>query len=55
MHAPGGPDGLVVEEAPYPFAAQNDVVVRVHAAGFTSGELDWPSTWKDRAGRDRTR
>src|SRR5258708_14119371 len=34
--------------------AENEVVVRVHAAGFTPGELDWPSTWTDRAGRDRT-
>ncbi|HEY9241132.1 MAG TPA: alcohol dehydrogenase catalytic domain-containing protein, partial [Streptosporangiaceae bacterium] len=24
------------------------------AAGFTPGELDWPGTWTDRAGRDRT-
>jgi NADPH:quinone reductase-like Zn-dependent oxidoreductase len=28
--------------------------VRVHAAGFTPGELNWPTTWADRAGRDRT-
>ena len=28
--------------------------MRVHAAGFTPGELDWPDTWTDRAGRDRT-
>lgn len=41
-------------EEPYPHAAENDVVVRVCAAGFTRGELDWPSTWSDRAGRDRT-
>jgi NADPH:quinone reductase-like Zn-dependent oxidoreductase len=26
----------------------------VRAAGFTPGELDWPATWTDRAGRDRT-
>ncbi|WP_345472856.1 alcohol dehydrogenase catalytic domain-containing protein [Actinoallomurus oryzae] len=39
---------------PYPHAAENDVIVRVHAAGFTPGELDWPGTWSDRAGRDRT-
>jgi NADPH:quinone reductase-like Zn-dependent oxidoreductase len=39
---------------PYPQASQNDVIVRVHAAGFTPGELDWPTTWADRAGRDRT-
>ena len=41
-------------DIPYPHAAQNDVIVRVHAAGFTPGELDWSSTWVDRAGRDRT-
>ncbi|GAA0596718.1 NADP-dependent oxidoreductase [Kribbella sandramycini] len=48
-----GVDGLTVGERPYPHAAENDVVVRVHAAGFTRGELDWPGTWTDRAGRDR--
>lgn len=45
--------GLTVSELPYPHMAENDVVVRVHAAGFTPGELDWPGTWTDRAGRDR--
>jgi NADPH:quinone reductase-like Zn-dependent oxidoreductase len=49
-----GPAGLSLTEEPYPHAAENDVVVRVHAAGFTRGELDWPGTWSDRAGRDRT-
>ena len=46
--------GMVLEERPYPHAAENDVVVQVHAAGFTPGELGWPATWTDRAGRDRT-
>jgi NADPH:quinone reductase-like Zn-dependent oxidoreductase len=46
--------GLALAELPYPHAAENDVVLRVHAAGFTPGELDWPATWSDRAGRDRT-
>src|SRR5262249_6546489 len=32
----------------------NDDVVQVHASGFTSGELTWPSTWTDRLDRDRT-
>jgi NADPH:quinone reductase-like Zn-dependent oxidoreductase len=54
MHEQGGADGLIVEEAPYPRLAQNDVMVRVDAAGFTYTELTWPSTWTDRAGRDRT-
>ncbi|MFE7171322.1 NADP-dependent oxidoreductase [Streptomyces sp. NPDC057616] len=46
--------GMSLTDMPYPHAAENDVIVRVHAAGFTRGELDWPATWTDRAGRDRT-
>ncbi|MFG2361307.1 NADP-dependent oxidoreductase [Streptomyces mirabilis] len=46
--------GLTLTDMPYPHAAENDVIVRVHAAGFTPGELEWPGTWADRAGRDRT-
>ena len=49
-----GVGGLTVTDMPYPRAAENDVIVRVHAAGFTPGELDWPGTWSDRACRDRT-
>jgi NADPH:quinone reductase-like Zn-dependent oxidoreductase len=49
-----GVDGLALADMPYPHAAENDVIVRVHAAGFTPGELDWPGTWTDRAGHDRT-
>lgn len=49
-----GVSGLTLTELPRPHAAENDVVVRVHAAGFTPGELSWPGTWTDRAGRDRT-
>jgi len=48
-----GVDGLTLTEMPYPYAAENDVIVRVHAAGFTPGELAWPATWTDRSGRDR--
>ncbi|MGQ5655105.1 NADP-dependent oxidoreductase [Streptomyces sp. EKR5.2] len=46
--------GMSLTDMPYPHAAENDVIVQVHAAGFTPGELDWPGTWTDRAGRDRT-
>ena len=49
-----GVAGLSLAELPYPRAAENDVIVQVHAAGFTRGELEWPGTWTDRAGRDRT-
>jgi NADPH:quinone reductase-like Zn-dependent oxidoreductase len=46
--------GLSLTDLPYPRASENDVIVRVHAAGFTPGELAWEGTWSDRAGRDRT-
>lgn len=49
-----GAAGLMLSDIPCPHAAENDVIVRVYAAGFTPGELDWPGTWTDRAGRDRT-
>ena len=49
-----GPAGLSLTELPYPQAAENDVIVRVYAAGFTRGELAWAGTWTDRGGRDRT-
>ncbi|ANI42864.1 NADP-dependent oxidoreductase [Mycolicibacterium vaccae] len=49
-----GVGGLTLTERPYPHAAENDVIVAVHTAGFTPGELEWPATWTDRAGRDRT-
>jgi NADPH:quinone reductase-like Zn-dependent oxidoreductase len=46
--------GMTLAERPDPSAAINDVVVDVRASGFVSTELEWPSTWTDRAGRDRT-
>src|SRR3954453_20588 len=49
-----GTAGMTLAERPEPPAAINDVIVRIHASGFVSTELDWPSTWADRADRDRT-
>ena len=49
-----GTAGVKLVERPEPQATINDVVVQVHASGFTWDELTWPSTWTDRAGRDRT-
>jgi NADPH:quinone reductase-like Zn-dependent oxidoreductase len=46
--------GMTLTERPEPPAATNDVIVEVHASGFVSTELDWPSTWTDRADRKRT-
>jgi NADPH:quinone reductase-like Zn-dependent oxidoreductase len=58
-----GTAGMKLVERPDPDAARlaslsganyGDVVVEVHASGFTGDELQWPSTWIDRLGRDRT-
>jgi NADPH:quinone reductase-like Zn-dependent oxidoreductase len=48
------PDPDVASLASLDGANYGDVVVEVHASGFTGNELDWPSTWVDRVGRDRT-
>src|SRR3954466_5912990 len=49
-----GTGGMTLVERPMPPAAINDVVVQVHASGFVPTEMEWPSTWTDRSGRDRT-
>jgi NADPH:quinone reductase-like Zn-dependent oxidoreductase len=49
-----GTAGMTLVERPKPPAAINDVIVEVHASGWVSTELEWPSTWTDRAERDRT-
>src|SRR3954469_5244419 len=48
-----GMAGMKLMERPDAQAAINDVVVQVHASGFTGDELTWAPTWVDRAGRDR--
>ena len=54
MDQAAGTAGMTLLERPEPEAAGNDVLIEVHASGFTPGELTWPSTWIDRLGRDRT-
>ncbi|MDB5152404.1 MAG: Alcohol dehydrogenase, zinc-binding protein [Mucilaginibacter sp.] len=49
-----GTAGVKLVERREPQAAINDVVVQVYASSFTGDELSWPSTWTDRADRDRT-
>ena len=49
-----GRAGMTLSERPEPPAAINDVIVEVHASGFVPTEMEWPSTWTDRANRDRT-
>ncbi|MFI9387432.1 NADP-dependent oxidoreductase [Kutzneria sp. NPDC052558] len=49
-----GTAGMTLADRPRPAAAGNDVLVEVHASGFTPGELVWSTTWTDRLDRDRT-
>lgn len=49
-----GAAGMKLAERPDPQPAINDVLVEIHASGFVGTELEWPSTWTDRSGRDRT-
>ena len=52
--AAAGIAGMRLAERPDPQPGGNDVLVEVHASGFTPGELSWPGTWTDHLGRDRT-
>ncbi|TCK64252.1 NADP-dependent oxidoreductase [Curtobacterium sp. PhB136] len=52
-HRRGGPEQLVVEQAPVPELAAGEVLVRVEAAAITVAELTWPETWES-GGVDRT-
>jgi NADPH:quinone reductase-like Zn-dependent oxidoreductase len=54
MDQAAGMAGMKLVERPEPQAGINDVVVQVYASGFVNTELDWPSTWTDRVGQDRT-
>jgi NADPH:quinone reductase-like Zn-dependent oxidoreductase len=49
-----GTAGMKLAERPEPRAATNDVVVQICASGFVGTEMEWPETWTDRLGRDRT-
>jgi NADPH:quinone reductase-like Zn-dependent oxidoreductase len=49
-----GTAGMTLAERPDPSPAINDVVVQVRASGWVPTELDWPSTWADRSGREKT-
>src|SRR3954453_24029695 len=49
-----GTAGMALVERPHPSAAINDVIVGIRASGFVPTEMEWPSTWIDRAGRHRT-
>src|ERR1700736_2761088 len=52
-HRQGGPEVLVVERAPIPVPAADEVLVAVHVGAITFDELKWPQTWT-RGGLSRT-
>ncbi len=53
LHAHGGPEQLVYEDAPQPQPAEGEVLVRVYAAGVSAQELTWSTTWQTAAGAER--
>ena len=53
LHARGGPQAFVYEQAPAPQPGAGEVLVRVHAAAVTPTELQWMPTWTTRTGEPR--
>jgi len=53
IHAYGGPEQLVYEDAPKPKPQKGEVLIRVYAMGATPTELGWSTTWKTETGADR--
>ncbi|MFH8249315.1 NADP-dependent oxidoreductase [Microbacterium sp. B2969] len=46
--------GIRLSDVAEPAPAINDVLVEVRASGFVPAEWEWPSTWIDRSGHERT-
>jgi NADPH:quinone reductase-like Zn-dependent oxidoreductase len=53
-HMRGGAEVLRYEDAPVPEVGASEVLVEVHAAAVTPGELAWDETWQSADGADRT-
>ncbi len=53
LHARGGPEQLIYEDAPLPEPQVGEVRVRVFAAGITPAELTWDETYLTSDGRNR--
>jgi NADPH:quinone reductase-like Zn-dependent oxidoreductase len=54
IHTRDRHEGPMYEEAPRPEPGAGEVLVRVYAASFTPTELTWSTTWKTRAGLERS-
>ena len=53
LHRRGGPDELVLEDAPVPEIGAAEVLVRVSATGITPTELRWDETYQHADGTPR--
>jgi NADPH:quinone reductase-like Zn-dependent oxidoreductase len=53
LHARGGPEQLVYEDAPTPVLRAGDALVRVYATGITRTELTWDQTYQNPDGSPR--
>lgn len=53
LHARGGPEQLVYEDAPPPVLQSGEALVRVYATGITRTELTWDQTYQNRDGSPR--
>ena len=53
LHARGGPERLVYEDAPLPDPAAGEALLRVYAAGITPTELTWSETYQTPDGHER--
>ncbi len=53
LHARGGPEQLVYEDAPRPVPGPGDALVRVYATGITPTELTWDETYQNPDGSPR--
>lgn len=53
LHARGGPEQLVYEDAPQPQLEPGDALVRVYATAITRTELTWDQTYQNPDGSPR--
>jgi NADPH:quinone reductase-like Zn-dependent oxidoreductase len=53
LHARGGPEQLIYEDAPKPSLKNGDALVRVHSCAITRTELTWDATYTTRNGAGR--
>jgi len=53
LHARGGAEQLVYEDAPMPSLRPDDALVRVYATGITRTELTWDETYRNPDGSPR--